>query len=332
MLGQRWWPGHVRERQGHHGALRSVRESRAAEGLRPQLLQLALELHPTVLKPGLDLGKGAGEGENTRLQGRWGSFMSLLGSCRPAPSPAHLHLGEAHPARQLPALGRAQVLLPLEGALQGADLLRAERRAQPPPAAPALLLGHRALGTLFRHGLPRSRRPPACSWGQRQGPKGQPGPGTARGAAPALPPPSSRRAVMPSRARGCPRAAARRPGAPGCPGVAVPAAGVAARSLLLPPVPSRGPAGCSWLRSLRPRLEPEPGRWSPDDARCGEPSVGLWRAWLLWDNHSTEKGALVILPCYGDAGKEISGSTGLSFIPQLPEENVVCVNTHQRAR
>lgn len=105
------------------------------------------------------------------------------------------------------------------------------------------------------------------------------------------------------------------------------------RSLLLPPLLSCGPAsGCSCPCSLWPRLEPEPGRWPADDVRCGELSVGLLRVWLLWDNHSTEKGALVILPCFGDAGKEISGSTGLVFIPQLPEENVVCVNTHQRDR
>lgn len=63
MPGQRRWPGHVCERQGQHGALRSVGESGGAERLRPQLLQLPLELHPAVLKPGLDLG----EGEKTRL-------------------------------------------------------------------------------------------------------------------------------------------------------------------------------------------------------------------------------------------------------------------------
>lgn len=164
--------------------------------------------------------------------------------------------------------------------------------------------------------------------GQGQGGKGQPGPRTAWGTNRPLP---LRGGAFPgpgvSRSRPPPRS----PRLSRCP---VPAAGVTAtRSLLRPPLPSLGLAsGRSWLRSLRPRLEPESGRGPADGARCGEPSVGLLRAWLLWDNHSTEKGALVILPCLGDAGKEVSGSTGLSFIPQLPEEKVVCVNTHQRAR
>lgn len=60
MPGQRWCRGHVRERQGHAAALRSVGEGGAAERLRPQLLQLPLELHPAVLKPGLDLGERGG--------------------------------------------------------------------------------------------------------------------------------------------------------------------------------------------------------------------------------------------------------------------------------
>lgn len=86
------------------------------------------------------------------------------------------------------------------------------------------------------------------------------------------------------------------------------------------------------LRSLKEELRRKLGRWLVEDARCGEPSVGLLRAWLLCDNHSTEKGALVILLCFRDAEKEGARDTGSSFIPQLPEENVVCVNTHQRAR
>lgn len=67
LPGQRRGLGHVRERQGHNTTLRSVRERWAAERLRPQLLQLPLELHPTVLKPGLDLGERPG-GKEVRLQ------------------------------------------------------------------------------------------------------------------------------------------------------------------------------------------------------------------------------------------------------------------------
>lgn len=243
----------------------------------------------------------------------FGTALSPFPAAAPPPEPpAHLHLGEAHPARQLPALGGAQVLLPLEGALQGADLLRAERRAQPPPAAPAGLLGARALGTLLRHGLPRSRWPLACSWGQGQGGKGQPGPGTACGTARLLRPRAATAQwclPRPGGVPGPPRPPSREPQA--VPGPRVPAAGVAARrSLLLPPLLSRGPVGCSRLRSLWPRLGPEPSRRLADDARCGELSVGLLRAWLLWDNHSTEKGALVILPCFGDAGKGGVGEHG----------------------
>lgn len=63
--------------------------------------------------------------------------------------------------------------------------------------------------------------------------------------------------------------------------------------LLLPPFPEP----FSLLRSLSPDLEPEESRRpaAEGDARRGVPWVGLLGAWLLWDNHSTEKGALVIL-------------------------------------
>lgn len=51
-------------------------------------------------------------------------------------NPPHLHFREPHLPGQLPALQGAQVALVLEGALQGADLLRREGRADPgrPPA------------------------------------------------------------------------------------------------------------------------------------------------------------------------------------------------------
>lgn len=85
---------------------------------------------------------------------------------------AHLHLREPHPGRQLAALSGAQVLLALEGALQGADLLRAEGRAQPPPAPATGLLRTRALETSLRLGLPTS------SWDREDRLKGQSGSGT----------------------------------------------------------------------------------------------------------------------------------------------------------
>lgn len=62
MPGQSWRRGRAGERQGHHAALGSVGQGGAAESLRPQLLQLPLELHPAVLKPGLDL-RARGKGE-----------------------------------------------------------------------------------------------------------------------------------------------------------------------------------------------------------------------------------------------------------------------------
>jgi len=213
----------------------------------------------------------------------------------PCPPPAHLHLGEPHPAGQPAALGGPQVPLPLEGALQGAELLRAEGGTQPPAAPAAGLLGGRALGSPLR--------PLARSWGQGRGITESAGPGN-RGSTGV--PRRPRRRLLPAKG------------------------GAAKRSLLLPPLPAQ--AGCSVLRSLRPGLEREPGRWSAEDARRGEPSMGVLRAWLLWDNHSTEKGALVILPCFGDTGKEGVGEQGSSFIPPVPEENVVCVTTHQRPR
>lgn len=79
---------------------------------------------------------------------------------------AHLHLGEPHPAGQLAALGGAQVAVPLERALQGADLLGAKRRAQP-PAAP-WLLGARALAAPLLCGLPR------CTWRWKKKRSGRP--------------------------------------------------------------------------------------------------------------------------------------------------------------
>ena len=113
--------------------------------------------------------------------------------------------------------------------------------------------------------------------------------------------------------------------------------GVAEGSLLLlPPFPEP----FSLLRSLSPDLEPEESRRpaAEGDARRGVPWVGLLGAWLLWDNHSTEKGALVILLRFG-AAQHIGDGLGDVllpqddfFIPLVPEENVVCVNTHQRAR
>lgn len=175
----------------------------------------------------------------------------------------------------------------------------------------------------------RSRRPPLpaassglsgppSSWGRPavrgrspapgdggEGERGQPGPGPEGWAVPPHP------AQKPRRQR-------------------LPAAGDAAkRSLLLPPFPEL----FSLLPSLRPGLEPEED-WRPaakEGARRGVPCVGLLGAWLLWDSHSTENGALVILPCFGAAGKEAAGEHDC-FIPQAPQENVVCVNTHQRAR
>lgn len=78
--------------------------------------------------------------------------------------------------------------------------------------------------------------------------------------------------------------------------------GVAEGSLLLlPPFPEP----FSLLRSLSPDLEPEESRRpaAEGDARRGVPWVGLLGAWLLWDNHSTEKGALVILLRFGAAQK-----------------------------
>lgn len=335
MPGQRRWPGHVCERQGQHGALRSVGESGGAERLRPQLLQLPLELHPAVLKPGLDLG----EGEKTRLV-------------------------TTPPRFDYPVVGSRAVAIPRARAAAAAPLTcTSERRILPAScrrsAAPRYCCRWKELSRVLicsALNAVRSRRPPrphGSSGPAHSGPSSgtapdglPPAPGhrdkeeerrvsQARAPRGEPPPPPPRAATaqwrLPGKAGSAPDPPAP-PGSPGCP--AVPAAGAAAPlSRLRPPVPSpsRGPAGRSGLRSLWPRLEPEPGPWPADDARCGEPSVGLLRVWLLWDNHSTEKGALVIVPRFGDAGKE-ARSTGLSFIAQLPEESVVCVNTHQRAR
>lgn len=182
---------------------------------------------------------------------------------------------------------------------------------------------------------PHGRSPAPGDGGERG--RGQPGPGTAGvpARAPLRPgqPPHRRSSAGPRGAAAGPSVppppSAGRPRRP--PRPRLPAAGAAAkRSLLLPLRPA--PPGRSALRSLKAGLELEPGRRPAEDARCGEPSEGLVRAWLLWDSHSTEKGALVILPCFGDAGKVGVGEHSSSFIPQDPEENVVCVNTHQRDR
>lgn len=222
-----------------------------------------------------------------------------------SPHRAHLHLGEPHPARQLAALGGAQVAVPLKGALQGADLLGAERRAQPPAAS--RLLGARALAAPLLLRLPR------CTWRRKKKASGRPE-GYPSASIPSLAPGRGTQFMQPSHPR-----VSRWPRLPA-------AGGVAEGSLPFP-------APFSLLRSLSPGLELEARRRpaAEGDDRCGVPWVGLLGAWLLWDSHSTEKGALVILLRFGAAEKD-SVRKHDSFIPQVPEENVVCINTHQRAR
>lgn len=96
-------------------------ESSWEAGARLRVLQLAFVLHPAILKPCFYLrGKQDKSEGDSRPSSR---------PARPAQPGPHLQLGQPRLLRQLPALLGAQVAAAAEGALQGADLLRREGRA-----------------------------------------------------------------------------------------------------------------------------------------------------------------------------------------------------------
>lgn len=160
-------------------------------------------------------------------------------SPRHRPCRAYLHLGEPHPARQLAALGGAQVAVPLEGALQGADLLGAERRPQPPAPPARRLFG--ALGAPLQLGPPRCPRPLACSWGRGRGRKGSARPRTRKGGR-SSPPSAEAPTAAVTCSRGCCQALPAPAAFPGAFLLAPLAqAGAGARGRLA----ARGQGGCS---------------------------------------------------------------------------------------